>query len=124
MIKKIDTIERYVDDETNARIDYITPSIVQEGKEAPEDPIFIGSAILGNPANPEQQYPIQFEIKDVETIEDAFGKFEESAKARIEEIEKEFLEEQRRQASALVGVDGKPIDENGGKEPLIFPPQG
>jgi len=124
MIKKIDTIERYVDDESHARVDYITPEILEEGEEKAQDPIYVGSAILGDPNNPQQQLPIQFEIKGVTTIEEAFGKFEESAEKEVKEMEKKWLEQQKQAASAIVGLDGKPIGEEGNNEPLIFPPQG
>lgn len=126
MIKQIDTIERYVDMESNARVDIILPQLTQDGKEIPEADIeaqYVGSAMIGSPDG-QQQMPIQFQIKEVADIDEAFEKFQESAEARLEEMEQEYLEQQRQEASAICGPDGKPLSENEtGNVPLIFPQQ-
>ena len=85
------------------RIDAMMP--VGEGEKR-----FIGSVTLGlqTPMGV-QQLPISFEI-DVDTIEDAFAKFDENAEPRIEEARKGIEEEMsrmRREAQSRIVTPGE-----------------
>jgi len=105
--------EQYVDTETGAVVITMTDVI--------KDEIISYQGMAQVPVQTPQgqtAIPVEFEI-DADDIGDAFLKFEESFKARLEEMQKEQERAQVEKASAIVGIDGQPLD--GNKGPLEFP---
>lgn len=123
MIKQIGIIEKYVDDQTGAQISIMTQKLDGKGNELAEADYQIHYAGLAYIQTPQGPFPLQFEIKDVVDLNEAFGKFRECVEAELARMEQEALEEERKRASALIGIDGNPIEKKSGKEPLIFPPR-
>ena len=108
-------VKQYVDEETGGmiieKIDAITEETVSYTGMA-QIPIRTPEGIQG--------MPIEFLI-EADDIGAAFLEFEESLKARLEEMKEEQEKAQVERAGAIVGLDGQPLDAK--QDPLQFPGQ-